>query len=137
MNLWDKGLEEKFLREIELPNELDELKKQVAKGNCEVFLKSLDYKLEKDVIKSIWDETLKRVNQKDLLNYFETERFSLGSIVERKLNDKKYKKIKGRLLIYFEYVSTFNKGVFNEKLFVVEDKWKIAAYNIERINDIK
>ena len=42
MNLWDKGLEEKFLREIELPNELDKLKKQVAKGNCEVFLKSLD-----------------------------------------------------------------------------------------------
>ena len=32
MNLWDKGLEEKFLKEIELPNELDELKKQVAKG---------------------------------------------------------------------------------------------------------
>ena len=135
MNLWDQGLEEKFLKEIELPNELDELKKQVAKGNCEVFLKSLDYKLEKDVIKSIWDATLKRVNQKDLLNYFETERFSLGSIVERKLNDKKYKKIKGRLLIYFEYVSTFKKGVFIEKLFVVEDKWKVAAYNIEKFKN--
>ena len=135
MNLWDKGLEEKFLKEIELPNELDELKKQVAKGNCEVFLKSLDYKLEKDVIKSIWDATLKRVNQTDLLNYFETERFSLGSIVERKLNNKKYKKIKGRLLIYFEYVSTFNKGVFIEKLFVVEDKWKVAAYNIEKFKN--
>ena len=135
MNLWDKGLEEQFLREIELPNELDELKKQVAKGNCEVFLKSLDYKLEKDVIKSIWDATLKRVNQTDLLNYFETERFSLGSIVERKLNDKKYKKIKGRLLIYFEYVSTFKKGVFIEKLFVVEDKWKVAAYNIEKFKN--
>ena len=132
MNLWDKGLEEKFLKEIELPNELDELKKQVAKGNCEVFLKSLDYKLEKDIIKSIWDATLKRVNQKDLLDYFKTERFPLGSIVERKLNDKKYKKIKGRLLIYFEYVSTFKKGVFIEKLFVVEDKWKVAAYNIEK-----
>ena len=136
MNLWDKGLEEKFLREIELPNELDELKKQVAKGNCEVFLKSLDYKLEKDVIKSIWDATLKRVNQTDLLNYFETERFSLGSIVERKLNDKKYKKIKGRLLIYFEYVSTFKKGVFIEKLFIVEDKWKVAAYNIEKFKNV-
>ena len=135
MNLWDKGLEEKFLKEIELPNELDELKKQVAKGNCEVFLKSLDYKLEKDVIKSIWDATLKRVNQKDLLNYFETERFPLGLIVKRKLNDKKYKKIKGRLLIYFEYVSTFNKGVFTEKLFVVEDKWKVAAYNIEKFKN--
>ena len=135
MNLWDKGLEEKFLKEIELPNELDELKKQVAKGNCEVFLKSLDYKLEKDVIKSIWDATLKRVNQKDLLDYFETERFSLGSIVERKLNDKKYKKIKGRLLIYFEYVSTFKKGVFIEKLFIVEDKWKVAAYNIEKFKN--
>jgi len=135
MNLWDKGLEEKFLKEIELPNELDELKKQVAKGNCEVFLKSLDYKLEKDVIKSIWDATLKRVNKKDLLNYFETERFSLGSIVERKLNDKKYKKIKGRLLIYFEYVSTFKKGVFVEKLFIVEDKWKVAAYNIEKFKN--
>ena len=136
MNLWDKGLEEKFLREIELPNELDELKKQVAKGNCEVFLKSLDYKLEKDVIKSIWDATLKRVNQKDLLDYFETERFLLGSIVERKLNDKKYKKIKGRLLIYFEYVSTFKKGVFIEKLFIVEDKWKVAAYNIEKFKNV-
>ena len=136
MNLWDKGLEEKFLREIELPNELDELKKQVAKGNCEVFLKSLDYKLEKDVIKSIWDATLKRVNQKDLLDYFETERFPLGFIVERKLNDKKYKKIKGRLLIYFEYVSTFKKGVFIEKLFVVEDKWKVAAYNIEKFKNV-
>ena len=135
MNLWDKGLEEKFLKEIELPNELDELKKQVAKGNCEVFLKSLDYKLEKDVIKSIWDATLKRVNQKDLLDYLETERFPLGFIVERKLNDKKYKKIKGRLLIYFEYVSTFNKGVFIEKLFVVEDKWKVAAYNIEKFKN--
>ena len=135
MNLWDKGLEEKFLKEIELPNELDELKKQVAKGNCEVFLKSLDYKLEKDVIKSIWDATLKRVNQKDLLNYFETDRFSLGSIVERKLNDKKYKKIKGRLLVYVEYVSTFQKGVFMEKLFVVEDKWKVAAYNIEKFEN--
>ena len=135
MNLWDKGLEEKFLREIELPNELDELKKQVAKGNCEVFLKSLDYKLGKDIIKSIWDATLKRVNQTDLLNYFETERFSLGSIVERKLNDKKYKKIKGRLLIYFEYVSTFKKGVFIEKLFIVEDKWKVAAYNIEKFKN--
>ena len=136
MNLWDKGLEEKFLKEIELPNELDELKKQVAKGNCEVFLKSLDYKLEKDVIKSIWDATLKRVNQKDLLDYFETERFPLGLIVERKLNDKKYKKIKGRLLIYFEYVSTFNKGVFIEKLFIVEDKWKVAAYNIEKFKNV-
>ena len=135
MNLWDKGLEEKFLKEIELPNELDELKKQVAKGNCEVFLKSLDYKLEKDVIKSIWDATLKRVNKKDLLNYFETERFPLGSFVERKLNDKKYKKIKGRLLIYFEYVSTFKKGVFVEKLFIVEDKWKVAAYNIEKFKN--
>ena len=135
MNLWDKGLEEKFLKEIELPNELDELKKQVAKGNCEVFLKSLDYKLEKDVIKSIWDATLKRVNQKDLLDYLETERFPLGSIVERKLNDKKYKKIKGRLLIYFEYVSIFKKGVFAEKLFVVEDKWKVAAYNIEKFKN--
>ena len=135
MNLWDKRLEEKFLKEIELPNELDELKKQVAKGNCEVFLKSLDYKLEKDIIKTIWDATLKRVNQKDLLDYLETERFSLGSIVERKLNDKKYKKIKGRLLIYFEYVSTFKKGVFIEKLFVVEDKWKVAAYNIEKFKN--
>ena len=47
MNLWDKGLEEKFLKEIELPNELDELKKQVAKIKCEFFLKYLDYKLEK------------------------------------------------------------------------------------------
>ena len=135
MNLWDKGLEEKFLKEIELPNELDELKKQVAKDKCEFFLKYLDYKLEKDVIKSIWDATLKRVNQNDLLNYFETERFSLGSIVERRLNDKKYKKIKGRLLIYFEYGSTFNKGVFTEKLFVVEDKWKVAAYNIEKFKN--
>ena len=99
------------------------------------FLKYLDYKLEKDVIKSIWDATLKRVNQTDLLNYFETERFSLGSIVERKLNDKKYKKIKGRLLIYFEYVSIFKKGVFTEKLFVVEDKWKVAAYNIEKFKN--
>ena len=137
MNLWDKGLEEKFLKEIELPNELDELKKQVAKGNCEVFLKSLDQQSKKDIIKSIWDATLKRSNQKILLDYFETERFPLGSIVERKLNNKKYKKIKGRLLIYFEYVSTFNKGVYIEKLFVVEDKWKIAAYNIERIDDVK
>ena len=137
MNLWDKGLEEKFLKEIELPNELDELKKQVAKGNCEVFLKSLDQQSKKDIIKSIWDATLKRSNQKNLLDYFETERFPLGSIVERKLNNKKYKKIKGRLLIYFEYVSTFNKGVYIEKLFVVEDKWKIAAYNIERIDDVK
>ena len=135
MNLWDKGLEEKFLKEIELPNELDELKKQVAKDKCDFFLKYLDYKLEKDVIKSIWDATLKRVNQKDLLNYFETERFPLGSIVERKLNDKKYKKIKGRLLIYFEYVSTFKKGVFIEKLFIVEDKWKVAAYNIEKFKN--
>ena len=135
MNLWDKGLEEKFLKEIELPNELDELKKQVAKDKCEFFLKYLDYKLEKDVIKSIWDATLKRVNQTDLLNYFETERFSLGSIVERKLNGKKYKKIKGRLLIYFEYVSIFKKGVFIEKLFVVEDKWKVAAYNIEKFKN--
>ena len=135
MNLWDKGLEEKFLKEIELPNELDELKKQVAKDKCEVFLKYLDYKLEKDVIKSIWDATLKRVNQKDLLDYFETERVPLGSIVERKLNDKKYKKIKGRLLIYFEYVSTFKKGVFIEKLFIVEDKWKVAAYNIEKFKN--
>ena len=135
MNLWDKGLEEKFLREIELPNELDELKKQVAKDKCEFFLKYLDSKLEKDIIKSIWDATLKRVNQNDLLNYFETERFSLGSIVERKLNDKKYKKIKGRLLVYFEYVSTFNKGIFTEKLFVVEDKWKVAAYNIEKFKN--
>ena len=135
MNLWDKGLEEKFLKEIELPNELDELKKQVAKDKCEFFLKYLDQKLEKDVIKSIWDATLKRVNQKDLLNYFETDRFSLGSIVERKLNDKKYKKIKGRLLIYFEYVSTFNKGVYTEKMFVVEDKWKVAAYNIEKFKN--
>ena len=136
MNLWDKGLEEKFLREIELPNELDELKKQVAKDKCEFFLKYLDSKLEKDIIKSIWDATLKRVNQKDLLNYFETERFLLGSIVERRLNDKKYKKIKGRLLIYFEYGSTFNKGVFTEKLFVVEDKWKVAAYNIEKFKNV-
>ena len=136
MNLWDKGLEEKFLREIELPNELDELKKQVAKDKCELFLKSLDYKLEKDVIKSIWDATLKRVNQKDLLDYFETERFPLGLIVERKLNDKKYKKIKGRLLIYFDYVSTFKKGVFIEKLFIVEDKWKVAAYNIEKFKNV-
>ena len=135
MNLWDKGLEEKFLKEIELPNELDELKKQVAKDKCEFFLKYLDSKLEKDIIKSIWDATLKRVNKKDLLNYFETERFSLGSIVERKLNNKKYKKIKGRLLIYFEYVSTFNKGVFIEKLFVIEDKWKVAAYNIEKFKN--
>ena len=135
MNLWDKGLEEKFLREIELPNELDELKKQVAKGNCEVFLKSLDQQSKKDIIKSIWDATLKRVNQKDLLDYLETERFSLGSIVERKLNDKKYKKIEGRLLIYFEYVSTFKKGVFIEKLFIVEDKWKVAAYNIEKFKN--
>ena len=135
MNLWDKGLEEKFLKEIELPNELDELKKQVAKDKCEFFLKYLDYKLKKDIIKSIWDATLKRVNKKDLLNYFETERFSLGSIVERKLNDKKYKKIKGRLLIYFEYVSTFKKGVFIEKLFIVEDKWKVAAYNIEKFKN--
>ena len=70
MNLWDKGLEEKFLKEIELPNELDELKKQVAKGKCEFFLKYLDYKLDKDIINSIWDATLKRVNQTDLLNYF-------------------------------------------------------------------
>ena len=38
MNLWDKGLEEKFLKEIELPNELDELKKQVAKNKCIFFL---------------------------------------------------------------------------------------------------
>ena len=136
MNLWDKGLEEKFLRETELPNELDELKKQVAKDKCEFFLKYLDYKLEKDIIKSIWDATLKRVNQKDLLNYFETERFPLGLIVERKLNDKKYKKIKGRLLIYFEYVSTFKKGVFIEKLFIVEDKWKVAAYNIEKFKNV-
>ena len=135
MNLWDQELEEKFLKEIELPNELDELKKQVAKDKCELFLKSLDYKLEKDVIKSIWDATLKRVNQTDLLNYFETERFSLGSIVERKLNGKKYKKIKGRLLIYFEYVSNFKEGVFIEKLFIVEDKWKVAAYNIEKFKN--
>ena len=135
MNLWDQGLEEKFLREIELPNELDELKKQVAKDKCEFFLQYLDYKLDKDIINSIWDATLKRVNKTDLLNYFETERFSLGSIVERKLNDKKYTKIKGRLLIYFEYVSTFNKGVFTEKLFVVEDKWKVAAYNIEKFKN--
>ena len=69
MNLWDKGLEEKFLREIELPNELNELKKQVAKGNCEVFLKYLDEKYKKDIIKSIWDATLKRSNQKILLDY--------------------------------------------------------------------
>ena len=136
MNLWDKGLEEKFLKEIELPNELDELKKQVAKDKCDFFLKYLDYKLEKDVIKSICDATLKRVNQTDLLNYFETERFSLGSIVERKLNDKKYKKIKGRLLIYFEYVSTFKKGVFIEKFFIVEDKWKVAEYNIEKFKNV-
>jgi len=132
MNLWDKGLEEKFLKEIELPNELDELKKQVAKGNCEVFLKSLDQQSKKDIIKSIWDATLKRVNQKDLLDYLETERFQLGSVVDRRLHNKKYKKIKGRFLIYFEYVSTFNKGVFIEKLFVVEDKWKVAAYRIEK-----
>ena len=136
MNLWDKGLEEKFLKEIELPNELDELKKQVAKDKCEFFLKYLDYKLDKDIINSIWDATLKRVNQKDLLDYFETERFSLGSIVEWKLRDKKYKKIKGRLLIYFEYVSTFKKGVFIEKLFIVEDKWKVAAYNIEKFKNV-
>ena len=136
MNLWDKGLEEKFLKEIELPNELDELKKKVAKDKFEFFLKYLDYKLEKDIIKSIWDATLKRVNQKDLLDYLETERFQLGSIVERKFKDKKYKKIKGRLLIYFEYVSTFKKGVFIEKLFVVEDKWKVAAYNIEKFKNV-
>jgi len=136
MNLWDQGLEEKFLREIELPNELDELKKQVAKYKCEFFLQYLDYKLDKDIINSIWDATLKRVNQKELLNYFETERFPLGSIVERKLNDKKFKKIKGRLLIYFEYVSTFKKGVFIEKLFIVEDKWKVAAYNIEKFKNV-
>ena len=136
MNLWDQGLEEKFLREIELPNELDELKKQVAKDKCEFFLQYLDYKLDKDIINSIWDATLKRVNQKELLNYFETERFPLGSIVERKLNDKKFKKIKGRLLIYFEYVSTFKKGVFIEKLFIVEDKWKVAAYNIEKFKNV-
>ena len=46
------------------------------------------------------------------------------------------KKIKGRLLIYFEYVSTFKKGVFTEKLFVVEDKWKVAAYNIEKFKNV-
>ena len=136
MNLWNQGLEEKFLREIELPNELDELKKQVAKDKCEFFLQYLDYKLDKDIINSIWDATLKRVNQQELLNYFETERFPLGSIVERKLNDKKFKKIKGRLLIYFEYVSTFKKGVFIEKLFIVEDKWKVAAYNIEKFKNV-
>ena len=50
MNLWDEGLEEKFLREIELPNEQDELKKQVAKDKCEFFLQYLDYKLDKDII---------------------------------------------------------------------------------------
>ena len=136
MNLWDKGLEEKFLREIELPNELDELKKQVAKDKCEFFLKYLDYKLEKEIIKSILDTTLKRVNHKDLLNYFEKKRFSLGPIFERKLNDKKYKKIKEGLLVYFEYVSTFKKGVFTEKLIVVEDKWKVAAYDIEKFKNV-
>ena len=41
MNLWDKGLEEKFLKEIELPNELDQLKKQVAKDKSQIFLNAL------------------------------------------------------------------------------------------------
>ena len=30
---------------------------------------------------------------------------------------------------------TFKKGVFTEKLFVVEDKWKVAAYNIEKFKN--
>ena len=73
---------------------------------------------------------MQRFNEEDLVNYLNRNRFHLGIPSKRLYKYSKIKKINKKNIIYIEYITNFKDLRYLEKLFIVEDKWKIAAYNI-------
>jgi len=134
MKMWDTGLEERFLNEIEIPNDLIELKQSVAEKNCKLFLDYLDSKIEKDIINFIWKPTLERTDINKILDYLNNHRFNLGQPKYRNIISQKFKIVNKKLIIFFEYHTKFKEFEFKEEIFIVEERWKVAAYKISKIN---